>query len=325
MANPAGRPARAIAFRLIGSASVLAVLLLIVPFHDIVAALRRVPPGVWVGALCAYMLIHLIGVFKWRLLINTAGAGLGFAQAVRCYYYGLFGNVFLPSVVGGDVVRAGLAMRLSRSKSGLLLGSLADRIIDTIGLTAVAGIGALLLPTALDARSRGIFAGVAVALALLGFCLAAALLLLPVVRRLPFKRRRLLVKIRQAVIALRRRPGRLASALLLGMLLQVLLIALNAWLGDAVGIHISLVVWLFVWPLAKIASLLPVTQGGIGVREGAIVILFQPFGVSSAASLATGLIFTAVVMTGGLLSGMAAFLLGRRDSLAGSPVAAVRP
>ena len=61
------------------------------------------------------------------------------------------------------------------------------------------------------------------------------------------------------------------------------------------------------------------------MREGALVILFQPFGVSSAAALATGLIFTAVVMTGGLLSGMGAFLLGRRDSLAASPVAAVRP
>jgi uncharacterized protein (TIRG00374 family) len=269
------------------------------------------------------MLVHLIGVFKWLLLINTAGAGLGFVQAARCYYYGLFGNVFLPSIVGGDVVRAGMAMRLSRSKSGLLLGSLADRLIDTIGLAAVAGVGALLLPTVLDDRSRRVFAAVGIALALLTVGLAIALKLLPAVRRLSFKRRRLVVRIRQAITALRRRPGRLASALLLGMLMQVLLIALNAWLGDAVGIHVSLLIWLFVWPLAKIAALLPLTQGGIGVREGALVVLFQPFGVSSAAALATGLIFTAVVMAGGLASGLVAFLLGRRDGVAPSTVAAV--
>jgi hypothetical protein len=59
----------------------------------------------------------------------------------------------------------------------------------------------------------------------------------------------------------------MVAALLLGMLLQGLLVMLNAWLGDVVGIHISPVVWLFVWPLAKIAAILPVTQGGIGVRE----------------------------------------------------------
>jgi uncharacterized protein (TIRG00374 family) len=319
------RARRVMAIRLATSAVMLALLLLVVPFDEIVGALRRVPPVVWVGALAGYLVAHLIGVCKWLLLINTAGAGLGVLQAVRCYYYGLFGNVFLPSVVGGDVVRAGLALKFARSGSGLMLGSLADRLIDTIGLAAVAGVGALLLPTALDPQSRQIFLGITVALVLLGVGAAAALLLLPVVRKLPFKRRRLLVKIRRAARELSRRPGRLVSAMLLGMLLQVALIALNAWLGEAVGIHISFVVWLVVWPLAKIAALLPLTQGGIGVREGALVILFQPFGVSAAAAMATGLIFTAVVMSGGLVSGVGAFVLGRRDPVIGPTVAAVRP
>jgi glycosyltransferase 2 family protein len=323
MASQAGS-GHVMAIRLAGSAIMLALLLLVVPFDDIMAALRRVPPGVWVGALGGYLLAHMVGVCKWLLLINTAGAGLGFLQAVRCYYYGLFGNVFLPSVVGGDVVRAALAMKFARSSHGLLLGSFADRLIDTIGLAAVAGIGALLLPTALDPQSRDVFIGIAVVFVLLGVGGVAALLLLPVVRKLSFKRRRLLIKVRTAFRELSRRPGRVVSAMLLGMLLQVLLIALNVWLGEAVGIRISFVVWLVVWPLAKIAALLPLTQGGIGVREGALVILFQPFGVSAAAAMATGLIFTAVVMTGGLLSGVGAFLLGRRTTVAGSTVAAVR-
>ena len=99
------------------------------------------------------------------------------------------------------------------------------------------------------------------------------------------------------------------------LLLQGLLVLLNAWLGDVVGIHISPVVWLFVWPLAKIAAILPVTQGGIGVREGALVILFQPFGVPAAAAMATGLVFTSVVMMGGLIGGAAAYLAGRADGL----------
>jgi uncharacterized protein (TIRG00374 family) len=266
----------------------------------------------------------MIGVLKWMMLINTAGAGLGVVPAVRCYYSGLFGNVFLPSVVGGDVVRAGMGLKLARSRSGLLLGSLADRFIDTIGLAGVAGVGALLLPTALDAASRRIFGGAAVIFAIIGLAVLVALRL-PIVRRLPFRRRRQLVKVRQAVLALRRHPRRLALALLLAMLLQAMLITLNAWLGEAVGIHIALVVWLFVWPLAKIAALLPLTQGGIGVREGALVILLQPFGVSSASAMATGLIFTAVVVSGGLLSGLLAYGLGGHLRHEQSPVGAVRP
>jgi hypothetical protein len=45
------------------------------------------------------------------------------------------------------------------------------------------------------------------------------------------------------------------------------------------------------------------------------VILFQPFGVPAAAAMATGLIFTSVVMTGGLIGGAAAYLAGRADGL----------
>jgi uncharacterized membrane protein YbhN (UPF0104 family) len=279
---------------------------------------------VWSVSLVVYLLLHLIGIVKWRLLVNTAGAGLSFGQAARCYYYGLFSNLFLPSIVGGDVVRAGLALTMTRSVSGLLLGSLVDRTLDMVGLAAVAGIGALLLPTALDPQSRKLFVGLGIVFAVAG---AASLLVLRAMpaRRLPYTLRRRFAKVRTAIRTLASRPGRLVAALVLGMLLQTLLVVLNAWLGDNVGIHISMVVWLFVWPLAKIAAVVPLTQNGIGVREAAIVVLFQPFHVTSAEAMATGLVFTGVVIFGGLLSGGIALLLGQlqasaaRDRHHGSP------
>lgn len=314
-ANPdrAPRPGRAV-WRLLGSAVLLGVLLVLVPFADLSAALRRVPPAVWLAALPTYLALHLIGVAKWRLLINTADAGLSFVQTARCYYYGLFGNIFLPSIVGGDVVRAGLAATMSRSKTGLVMGSLVDRILDTAGLALLAGIGVLFLPNALDPRSRAIFTTVA-AVMLAGLVAGAvAVALLPVARWVPFKVRRRLVVVRDAFRALGRRPERLVVSLAMGMALQALLVLLNAWLGRVMGVDISPLVWLFVWPLAKIAAILPVTQGGIGVREGALVVLFQPFGVGAGAAMATGLVFTAIVMAGGLVGGAIAWLMGRAAS-----------
>ena len=291
--------------------AVLAALLVFVPLREVLDALARVPGWVWPVSLAAYLALHLIGVAKWRSLINAAGAGLSFAQAARCYYYGLFGNLFLPSIVGGDVVRAGMALRMTHSVSGLLLGSMVDRVQDIVGLAALAGIGAVLLPTALDERSRGVFTGLAILLLVSAVVAVLVARLIPV-RRLPYKVRRKLASVRHAIRRLGRRPARMAAAFLMGMLLQALLVVLNAWLGDVVGIRISLVVWLFVWPLAKIAAVVPVTQGGIGVREAAIVALFQPFGVDAAQAMATGLIFEGVVIIGGLLAGAIALLLGRR-------------
>ncbi len=289
----------------------LGILLALVPLDELRAALARVPPTVWAGALGTYLALHLIGVAKWRLLMNGAGAGLSFRDTARCYYFGLFGNIFLPSIVGGDVVRAGLATRLSQSKSGVILGSLVDRTLDTAGLAAVAGIGMLLLPTAVDPRSRTTFVAVVGILALAGLTALGLLVLVPWVRRVPYRIRRKFVPPRRAYLALRREPARLVASLLLGIVLQTLLVLLNAWLGRVMGVEIAVVVWLFVWPLAKIAAIVPITQGGIGVREGALVVLFQPFGVPAAAAMATGLVFTAIVMAGGLVGGAVAFLLGR--------------
>ena len=299
------------AFRIGGSAVILAMLLVVLPFGEMKEALRRVPLAVWPIALGVYMLLHLIGVTKWRLLVNAAGADLTFAITARAYYWGLFGNTFLPSIVGGDVVKAGVAMAAARSKSGLVLGSLVDRLLDILGMAAVAGIGAILSPRALDSQSRRIFLGLGALLTVAGLGAMVGVAMLPV-RRFPYKVRRKMVQVRQAIRATAGNYRALVGAFALGMLLQSSLVVLNYWLGIVIGISIPLYVWLFVWPLAKISGLLPVTQGGIGVREAAQAALFAPFGVSAVKAVATGLVFEVVIITGGLLGGGVAWFLGRR-------------
>jgi len=299
------------AFRIGGSVVILALLLVALPFGEMKEALQRVPLGVWPLALGIYMSLHLIGVAKWRLLINAAGAELPFGICARAYYWGLFGNTFLPSIVGGDVVKAGVAMSAAKSKSGLVLGSLIDRLLDIIGMAAVAGIGALLSPRALDPQSRRIFVGLGLLLAVAGLGAVLGVAMLPI-RRFPFKIRRKMAQVRQALRATAGNYQALVGAFLLGMLLQSTLVVLNYWLGIVIGISIPLYVWLFVWPLAKVSGLLPVTQGGIGVREAAQAALFAPFGVSAVKAVATGLVFEVVIITGGLLGGALAWSLGRR-------------
>src|SRR5229473_5497971 len=101
-----------VVLRLCGTATVFALLFHFLPLGELGASLHRVPIYLWFFVLGAYLLVHVVGVVKWRLMLNAAGAGLSFAQSVRCYGGGLFGTLFLPSIVGGDVVRVGLALRL---------------------------------------------------------------------------------------------------------------------------------------------------------------------------------------------------------------------
>jgi len=297
--------------RLGGSAVALSLLLWLLPLDQLWDAMRRLPLWVFLLTLAGYLCTHLVAVLKWRMMVNTAGAGLGIRLSMRCYFAGLFGNVFLPSLVGGDLIRAGLAMRSAQHRAGALLASLVDRMLDIAGLGLLAGLGALMVPRALDEQSRRVFLALVGVFALMGLGAVLLLALFPA-RRFSLRRRRKLVKVRQAVRAMMRRPGRVAAALAMAICIQSNFALLNAWIGVWCGLHVPLYVWLFAWPLGKVSAMLPVTQGGIGVREAALAALLLPFGVPPVLTVAVGLIWQVVIITGGVIGGGISLAAGQK-------------
>ena len=301
-----------------GSALVLILLFRFLPGRQVWGALGELPARLWIAVLAAYLGAHCIGIAKWRLMVNVAGTGLSVPQAARCYFAGLFGSLFLPSLIGGDLVKAGLAMRLGRSKAGALLGSLLDRMIDFAGLVVLAGAGALLVPGALDQRGRRIFLLLGAAAAIAAGVIAAALALLPL-GKFPIRIRRRLVPVRRAVRSIARQPRAMLAALSLAIVAQLVFISLSLALAEACGLHLQFRVWLFAWPLAKLSAAIPVTQGGIGVREAALAALLLPFGAPAALTVAAGLAWEAIVISGGLVAGIFSLLAARFFPAASHP------
>ena len=297
--------------RVAATVAVLALLLALLPRGELVAAFRRLSLTAWALGIGAYLSLHIVGAMKWRMVMNAAEAGLGIRESVRCYYAGLFGSVFLPSLVGGDVVRAGLAMSLARSRAGVILGSAIDRGLDMAALAAITVVGAVAAPMALAPESRQVLVALVLTLGAIGALAVGAMAVLPA-RRLPFRMRRAIAKFRRALRATLRRPGRVTTAWALALLLQSSLVLLNAWLGREVGLLVPAHVWFFAWPLAKISALVPLTQAGIGVREAALAGLLAPFAVPTALAVAAGLVFQSIVISGGLVAGALSWLLARR-------------
>jgi uncharacterized protein (TIRG00374 family) len=306
-----------------GSALILGLLFFFLRqhLHELLPTIRRVPLPAWLLLLAAYMGAHLVGVSKWRLMVNLAGAELSWSLAARCYFAGMFGNVFLPSLVGGDVIRAGLGMSLGRSRAGVVLGSLLDRMLDMVSLALIAGAGALLLPKALDERSRRVFWVVAACFALAA---AGALLLARIVplRRLKFRWRRKAARLRQAGRQLARRQRYVALAMGLSLTVQLTFITLMSRLSDLAALDVALHLWLFAYPLAKLSAMLPVTQGGIGVREAALAALLAPFGAPPVRTVAVGLVWETIVISAGLLGGLLTMLFSRAARQPGADLSA---
>jgi uncharacterized protein (TIRG00374 family) len=307
-------PWRGFALRVGGSAIILLLLFRFLPLEQLWERMRQVSPGEWLLVLLGYMCAHMISVTKWRLMVNLAGAELNWTQAARCYFAGLFGNLFLPSLVGGDVIRAGIGLKLAQSRAGVLLGSFLDRLLDVAVMAVVAGAGMLLVPGALNEKSRKIFWFVLLLLALTGAGAMAALWLLAR-RGVPFKVRRKLVKLRQAGRSMGKQPRYVLLAVGLGLTSQVTFLTMMAVLAAACGLHLEYRLWVFAFPLAKLSALTPATLGGIGVREAALGALLRPFGVAFATAVAIGLMWETIVVAGGLLAGMISLTAGREQKI----------
>jgi uncharacterized membrane protein YbhN (UPF0104 family) len=141
----------------------------------------------------------------------------------------------------------------------------------------------------------------------------------PLLRGRSIRFRRGLAQIRHAIRSISRHPHRLAFGWLLGTSVQGTYILLTALVGISCGLVLPLRVWLFAWPLAKMAAVMPITQGGIGVREAALVLLLAPFGAPAARVLATGIVWEGVIIAGGLLAGLTALLLRRAETDSNRP------
>jgi uncharacterized membrane protein YbhN (UPF0104 family) len=174
-------------------------------------------------------------------------------------------------------------------------------------------IGLILLPGSLPEQFSALASKILLILAAVIFGIAVLLFLLRktllIGRSRHFLRR--LSRLRHALRAVRQRPQNLLTGWLLGVLIQGTFILLNALLAISCGLFQPLRVWLFAWPLAKLAALLPLTQGGMGIREAVLVALLLPFGANATLVLAAGLVWEAVIIAGGLISGLLASLLGR--------------
>jgi uncharacterized protein (TIRG00374 family) len=295
---------------------ILAALISTLPRDTLLSAFRRLPVSIWIAAAFGFFALHLVQAFKWRLLIGASGVLPSLVESIRAHYAGLFANLCLPSLVGGDLIRAGIIVQRRGNAGAVAVGSVADRLLDTTGLTLLAALGVILAPAA----------GSGMALKLIGIAgvgcfviwlaaLAIAFVPISLPRLLPRVQERLaspLEKVRAAVGNMLSKPGTAVVTLLMTFLVQGGFVAINAKLGSAMGIDLPFAIWLWAWSLAKITALVPISLGGIGVRELALATFLAPFGVDAGLAVAQSLVWESILIAVGASAGSLSLLLRSR-------------
>ena len=218
-------------------------------------------------------------------------SGAGFPAVLRAHFSGLVANLCLPGVAGGDRRAPVFFTGARRTQAGSPFGSLADRLIDTLGLLLIATVG---LSFALQQFASGVHLLISIGVLLTASAVGAivAVRLYPrLLQRLPVESRlrRMGEQLGSGVQALMTHPLQLVLCLALSMAVQVAFIAVNIMLAAAAGVDIPNAAWFFAWPLSKLIATLPISVGGLGVREASLAGFLAPFGAAPTAVIATGL------------------------------------
>src|SRR3990172_6918833 len=106
---------RRLVFQLTGTALAFALLVILVKEDgcgEVITAVRTIRPAdLWLVAGVVF-LTRLAVVARWYVLLRSAGVDVRFRQTLSLTFTGLFASNFLPTTIGGDVIRLGGAMQM---------------------------------------------------------------------------------------------------------------------------------------------------------------------------------------------------------------------
>jgi glycosyltransferase 2 family protein len=269
---------RNLLLRLLGTlvATVLIVLLIQQEgWSEIVGALKQISLLSFLLALASLLISRLFVIARWHVLLQSGGVKIPFSRTTELTLMGLFASNFLPTTIGGDVVRLTGVMQMGFDRAICLASIAADRIIGLAGMALVVPFGLIPAWNSLAQAAQN------------------SLALMPSLERpLHFARRTL-----QTFSTWLHQPRALIVSLLCTFGNMLFIFIAVYILIEGLGNHVSF--WLIagLWSLAYFVTLIPISINGYGVQELSLTYLFLHVGsLSAATSLSMAVLIRIVFM-----------------------------
>lgn len=261
----------------------------------------------------------VISAFKWQLLMKALDISLPLGYLTRLYWVATFFQNYLPSSVGGDIVRL-TVMRRSRRLAAIAASIFVERLTGFIVLLCLALL-------ALSARPQyffvigdqsfiawflfgSIFVGLVLFLYYGRSLLDHAMKLVPDGKTLLPK---IFEKLRKVLVSIQSYSSR-KKAVVIALILSVpflgSLIVFQYLLFVSLGLSVPFIEIIFIAPIIPLVSMLPISLNGIGVAEAAFVVFYTQLGLSPEEALAAALLRRILMLIFSLGGGIF-FLLGK--------------
>lgn len=247
--------------------------------------IRDADPWMLLAALGLMCAVQALVAIKWMVLLRARDVESPFLRIARAYCLGNLVSNVLPTAVGGDVYRVYRLTKESGARAAdVTMSVLYERATGYGAMTCLGALGAAFY---YDHAAWGI-------LALAGGA-TVALLLAIVLPRAPFPELREDHFLRN-LLAHRRELVVVYQMAVFSLAIQALYISTIALAGRALGAELSWWFWAFSTWVVALALLLPVTLGGLGVRESSYSALVERAGGTAAQGASTGFALGALLI-----------------------------
>lgn len=262
-------------------------------FREVSELLRAVEPKILAASLLVVVVNLGLTAYRWQILIVPGRRGV-FHSLLKLLFISHAYNMFIPGGVAGDIYRA-----VKTTPATIVM----DRLIGLVGMMVLWLLGL--------AFSFSILLKTGLLPYLIGICLIlCGITILLLSRRLAKKMRWLgnlvgpfRIKLKEFVLSIqayRHDYRRLIVSLLFTLAAHFLLILATFLIAVSLGAPITFFNCLLFVPIIGLLSSLPISLGGLGIREASFVLLFSTVGVDSEAAIAVSFLFYFILVLLGL-------------------------
>ncbi|NQT89854.1 MAG: flippase-like domain-containing protein [Candidatus Omnitrophica bacterium] len=294
----------AISFTLIG----LILWLLRDKLPDIVETIANADRGFLLLGFFTFLFAVLAIGIRLQKVISVQGIHLSAKEALYLTFIGYFFNNFLPTSIGGDLVKAYYAGKKVDKKAAAFAGVFMDRFLAMIPFTLIPAVTLLFYSHRIDSKPM-----IALIYILFFSCIGLLWLLMHknTVKYLafilePFKEKLWQKRLRQGYGFLHiysKHKMILLWSFGLSVLTQMTMAVSVFLFSKAVGITgVGLGIFFIVVPIVGVMSLIP-SLNGLGIREGAFVYMLKSYMLPEQA-FAISILFLASLITFGIIGGI---------------------
>lgn len=268
---------------------------------------RQSDPGKLILAFSIFIVLNFLIVIRWRLLLKGFDTNVGIGRLSLSYLSSLFFNVVLPSTIGGDVIRTlDIANHTKTHSSGIFATVFLDRLSGFFGLITVLILALVFRFDLFIDKSVLFVSGILLILVIfLSGIMFYEKFFNIVFKFLTFKKLKDYIhKIHIAASGFRQKKAILFWVWIISFFVQGGLSVMYYFLAEAIGVHLNIAYFMVFVPMINAFSVIPISFGGLGLRDTASVFVFSKAGLVAEKAFALSLMNFGFLIIVGLMGGI---------------------